>query len=97
MGHWIVFFLEVVKKHATEAVGLLDQGQRTESYLSDRQRAVWDTLQKNELLSRSEIYTIIGMLSATVRQALVKLMNMGQVESAGEGGATKYKVKKNDS
>lgn len=93
MSQWILFFLEVVNQQATEAIELLDQDKRTEVYLSDRQRAVWEALQENELLSRSEIHNLTKVPSGTVRQALVKLMDMEQVESVGEGRATKYRVK----
>jgi Fic family protein len=90
---WVLFFLEVVKTQATNAIKLLDQDKRTEIYLSDKQRAVWEVLQNSDVLSRLEIHEITGIPSTTVRQALLKLIDMDQIETLGEGKATKYRVK----
>jgi Fic family protein len=90
---WVLFFLEIVKKQARNAVELLDQEKNTEVYLSDKQRAVWQALQENEELSRSQIHEMTGIASTTVRQALLKLLDMGQIETIGEGKATKYRIK----
>ena len=90
---WVLFFLEVVKIQAKNAIELLDQDKRTEIYLSDKQRAVWEALQQHEALSRSEIQTITQISIATIRQSIAKLLNMDQIEPIGEGRATKYRVK----
>lgn len=93
ISSWVLFFLEVVLKQANNAIELLDQDKRTEIYLSDKQRAVWEALQNGDALSRSEIHKITGVPSTTVRQALLKLIEMDQIETLGEGRATKYRVK----
>jgi len=93
LSPWVLFFLEVVLKQAKNAIELLDQDKRTEMYLSDKQRAVWEALQNGEPLSRSEIQTITQISIATIRQSLAKLLEMDQIEAVGEGRATKYRVK----
>jgi len=88
-----LFFLETINIQAVQAIELLDQDKRTEVYLSERQRAFWEALQENQLLSRTKIHNLTKVPSGTVRQALVKLIGMEQVEAVGEGRATKYRVK----
>ena len=90
---WVLFFLEVVSKQAKNAIELLDQDKMTEMYLSEKQLAVWQALQGSGLLSRSQVQSIAQIPSPTVRQALLKLIEMNQVEAVGEGKATKYRVK----
>jgi len=57
-----------------------------------KQLAVWQALQGSDLLSRSQIQSIAQISPPTVRQDLLKLIEINQVESVGEGKATKYGV-----
>ncbi len=95
VSFWLVFFLEIMKKQAKEAIDLLNKDKKTEIYLSEKQLVVWQVLQENEALSRSEIQTLTQISLATVRQALAKLVQMNQIEAIGIGRATKYRFYSN--
>lgn len=58
-----------------------------------KQLAVRQALQGSDLLSRSQMQRIAQIPPPTVRQDLLKSIEINRVEAVEEGKATKYRVK----
>jgi Fic family protein len=90
---WVLFFLEVVRIQATEAVRLLENKEDMELILSQKQLLVWNIISNSpEPLTRSEVQNQTNIALSTVRQSLRKLLDLNKIESIGTGRATRYRV-----
>lgn len=90
---WLIFFLEVVKTQATQAMKLLDE-ESIENLLSAKQLALWRWSQQLEMLefSRKDAIQALGFPDRTVESIIKKLLLMKRFERLGEGMATRYRV-----
>jgi Fic family protein len=91
---WFLFFLDVVKKQATQAIELIEKGEDMELILSEKQYKVWNIISTNiEPLSISSIEDKTNISRDTIRQALEKLVKLNKIEVLGQGKGTRYRVK----
>ncbi len=89
---WLNYFLSVVKEQATRALVYL-QEEKFEDTLSPKQLEVWKYLVINNEASPIQIAKETGVIIATVRQALLRLMELDKVKRTGRGPQTKYRVR----
>jgi len=87
---WLNFFLSVVKEQADKAVGYLED-ETIEDILSAKQYAVWKYIAKVGEAGPGEIVEKTGVVMATVRQALERLVKLGKIKRIGGGRATRYR------
>jgi len=88
---WLLFFLEVIRDQAKMAVEL-NQKERIEVLLSEKQLAVWYFILEKKETTPREIRDALKMPVPTVLQALNKLLDMKKIERLGEGRSTRYKI-----
>jgi len=86
---WLNYFLSVVKEQATKALVYLEE-EKFEDVLSPKQFEVWKYLSGVGETSPAQISKETGILIATVRQALLRLMELGKVKRTGRGPQTRY-------
>lgn len=86
---WLNYFLSVVKEQATKALVYLEE-EKFEDVLSPKQYEVWKYLSGAGAASPAQISKETGILIATVRQALLRLMELGKVKRTGRGPQTRY-------
>lgn len=86
---WLNYFLSVVKEQATKALVYLEE-EKFEDVLSPKQYEVWKYLSSVGESSPAQITKETGILIATVRQSLLRLMEMGKVKRTGRGPQTRY-------
>jgi Fic family protein len=86
---WLNFFLSVVKEQATKALVYLEE-EKFEDILSPKQYEVWKYLSSVGEASPAQISKEAGILIATVRQSLLRLIELGKVKRTGKGPQTKY-------
>jgi Fic family protein len=86
---WLNYFLSVVKEQATKALVYLEE-EKFEDILSPKQYEVWKYLSSVGETSPAQITKETGILIATVRQALLRLMELGKVKRTGRGPQTRY-------
>ena len=91
ISSWIIFFLEVVKIQANEAVLLIENKEDMELILSQSQLKVWNMIsQSPEPISRSQIHQETQVPIPTIKQALDKLYKMEKIKRLGQGRAIRY-------
>ncbi len=86
---WLNFFLSVVQEQATKALSYL-QAEKIEDTLSPKQYEVWEYLSSVKEAAPSEIVKATDMALGTVRQALGRLVELGEIKRVGRGRATRY-------
>jgi len=86
---WLNYFLSVVREQATKALIYLEE-EKFEDVLSPKQHEVWRYLAGVGETSPAHISKETGVLIATVRQALLRLMELGKVKRTGRGPQTRY-------
>jgi len=86
---WLNYFLSVVKEQATKALVYLEE-EKFEDVLSPKQFEVWKYLSGVGETSPAQISKETCILIATVRQALLRLMELGKVKRTGRGPQTRY-------
>ncbi|KKS56342.1 MAG: Filamentation induced by cAMP protein Fic [Candidatus Magasanikbacteria bacterium GW2011_GWA2_42_32] len=86
---WLNFFLSVVQEQATKALSYL-QAEKIEDTLSPKQYEVWKYLSSVKEVAPSEIVKATDMALGTVRQALDRLVELGEIKRVGRGRATRY-------
>jgi Fic family protein len=89
---WLNYFLSVVKEQATKALVYL-QEERFEDTLSPKQLEVWKYLVIHNEASPTQIAKDTGIIVATVRQALLRLLALEKIKRVGRGPQTKYQLK----
>ena len=93
ISSWILFFLEVVKIQAIEAVKLLENKEDMELILSESQLKVWNTINQSlEPVSRSQIHQAVQIPISTIKQALDKLYKLDKIKRLGQGSGSRYCV-----
>ena len=86
---WLNFFFSVLKEQATKALGYLEE-EHIEDTLSPKQYEVWKYVSLVGDASPSEIAKETGIVMATVRQALARLIELEKVKRTGRGPGTRY-------
>lgn len=86
---WLNFFFSVLREQAKHALTYLEE-ERVEDTLSPKQYEVWKCISDAGNASLGEIIEATGIVRATVRQALLRLLELGKVKRVGRGRATRY-------
>ena len=86
---WLNFFLSVIKEQAVKALTYLEE-EKVEDTLSPKQYEVWKCLSTKGEASPSDIIEATGIVRATVRQALDRLVELGKAKRVGRGRGTRY-------
>lgn len=86
---WLNFFLSVIKEQAIKALTYLEE-EKVEDTLSPKQYEVWKYLSTKGEASPSDIIEATGIVRATVRQALDRLVELGKAKRVGRGRGTRY-------
>lgn len=89
---WLNYFLSVVKEQATKALIYLE-AEKFEDMLSPKQLIIWRYLLLHTDVTPVQISRETGVIIATVRQALLRLLKLEKVKRIGSGPQTKYQVK----
>lgn len=89
ISSWLNFFLSVVHEQATKALSYL-QEEKIEDTLSPKQYEVWKHLSNVKEAAPGEIVKATDMALGTVRQALDRLVELGEIKRVGRGRATRY-------
>jgi Fic family protein len=90
---WLNFFLSVVKEQATRALIYLEE-EKFEDMLSPKQLVVWKYLVVKSEASPAQIAKDTGIIIATVRQALLRLVALEKIKRVGSGPQIMYVVVK---
>jgi Fic family protein len=88
IASWLNFFLSVVKEQAIKALALVEQDQ--EEGLSPKQSEVLQYIITVHEVSPAEIASNTGIVLATVRKSLERLVILGKVKRIGRGRGTRY-------
>lgn len=86
---WLNFFFSVLKEQSSKALTYLEE-EHIEDTLSPKQYEVWKYLSTKGEASPGEIVKETGIVMATVRQALLRLVELGKVKRTGRGPGTRY-------
>ncbi len=86
---WLNFFFSTLEGQATKALMYLEE-ERIEDTLSPKQYAVWKYISGKGEGSLGEIIEATGIVRGTVRQALLRLVELGKLKRIGRGRATRY-------
>lgn len=87
---WLNFFLGIVQEQANKAAGYLED-EKVEDILSPKQYEVWKYISKGGEVGPGEIVKETGVIMATVRQVLARLVKLGKVKRIGSGRTTRYR------
>ncbi len=89
---WLVFFLNVVKTQADEALKLLE-ADNIEDLLSPKQLALWQWVldRGGQEFSRKDATAALGYPERTIESIIKKLLDMKRVQRLGQGNAVRYK------
>jgi len=90
---WLLFFLNILLKQTQMAIGLLTK-ESIENLLSEKQLAVWNYLNKHDIVTPKNLRDDLKIAGPTVIQILNKLLEMKKIERIGKGRATRYKIAK---
>ncbi|MFA5997113.1 MAG: Fic family protein [Candidatus Paceibacterota bacterium] len=85
---WLNFFLSIVKEQAVRALALVEREH--EEGLSPKQSEVLQFFASVHEASPAEIASATGMVTATVRKSLERLVELGKVKRIGRGRGTRY-------
>jgi Fic family protein len=85
---WLNFFLSVVKQQAIRALALVEAEH--EENLSPKQNAVSQFFTSSSPASPAEIAASTGIIIATVRKSLERLVLLGKIKKIGRGRGTRY-------
>jgi len=90
---WLIYFLEIVKAQATNALLLIEE-DRIENLLSEKQLVLWHWVQSRNMLefSRKDAVEATGFPQRTVEAIIKKLVDLKRLERIGEGRATRYRL-----
>ncbi len=86
---WLNFFFVVLKEQATKALSYLEE-EHIEDTLSPKQYEVWKFISKVGDASPAEIVQGTDIVMATVRQSLLRLVELGKLKRTGRGPGTRY-------
>jgi len=90
---WLLFFLNVVKLQATQALAMLESGT-IEHLLSPKQLIFWQWALQNEDVEfgRKDAVEALGFPERTVESIITKLLTLKRLQRLGQGQAVRYKV-----
>lgn len=90
---WLIFFLEIVKAQAIQALALI-QGDRIENLLSEKQLALWQWAQTRNApeFGRKDAVEALGFPPRTVEAIVKKLLDLKRLERIGAGRSTRYRL-----
>jgi len=86
---WLNFFLSVIKEQAKKALSYLEE-EKVEDTLSPKQYEVWNHISSISEAAPREIVKATGIALSTVRQALDRLVELGEIKRVGRGRGTRY-------
>ena len=86
---WLNFFFSVLEEQAKKVLTYLEE-ERVEDTLSPKQYEVWKHISTAGDASLGEIVEATGIVRATVRQALLRLVELVKIKQIGRGRATRY-------
>lgn len=86
---WLNFFLSVIKEQAEKALSYLEE-EKVEDTLSPKQYEVWQYIAGVGEASPGDIVKSTNVGMPTVRQALERLIELGEVKRIGRGRGTRY-------
>jgi Fic family protein len=86
---WLNFFFSALEEQAKKALTYLEE-ERVEDTLSPKQYEVWKYIATRDDANLGEIVAATGIVRATVRQALLRLVEIGKIKQTGRGRATRY-------
>ncbi len=86
---WLNFFFNVIEEQATKALTYLEE-ERVEDTLSPKQYEVWKYISSKGEANLREIIETTGIVRGTVRQALLRLVELRKLKQIGRGRATRY-------
>ncbi len=89
---WLVYFLEIVKSQATDALALIED-DRIENLLSEKQLALWQWVQtRNETeFARKDAVEALKFPRRTVEAIIKRLVELNRLEKIGLGRGTRYR------
>lgn len=89
---WLIFFLNIVKLQAHQALRILDAD--IEYLLSPKQLLLWQWALQNSTkeFSRKDIVEALDFAERTAEASIKKLVTLKKLQRIGEGKATRYKV-----
>lgn len=91
---WLTFFFSIMRMQAQKALALLE-GDRIEDVLSEKQLALWHWANSlaDKTFTRKMAIEALGFPPRTVEAIIKKLLDLKRLDRAGEGRATRYRVK----
>lgn len=90
---WLIYFLEIFKTQATNALALLECDQ-IEHLLSEKQLTLWQWVQarRESEFSRKDAVDALEFPARTVEAIIKKLLELKRIERIGAGRSTRYRV-----
>jgi Fic family protein len=90
---WLLYFLEIVKAQATQALAFIEQ-DNVEALLSDKQLQLWQWAQTRNAaeFGRKDAVEALGFPPRTVEAIIKKLEGLKRLQRIGEGRGTRYRV-----
>lgn len=89
---WLSFFLEIMMQQTKRAVNLITD-ERIETTFSKNQLTVWRYIQNKGEATIGVIVKDTNVSRATVKQALIKLQDIDNIEMLGVGRGARYRKK----
>lgn len=90
---WLLFFLKIVKQQSTDAFMIMEEGNKIEYLLSEKQLALWNWASNlQNTFSRKEAVEAMGFPERTVESIIKKLVDLKRLTKLGQGKATRYKI-----
>jgi Fic family protein len=87
---WLNFFMSVLKEQADIALKYLEE-EKIEDVLSPKQYEVWKYISGVDQTSTGDIVKATGIVLATVRQAIDRLLKIGKIKRISQGPSTRYR------
>ena len=89
---WLNFLLNILLEQTNQARKVMESDQ-PEKLLSEKQLRIYRFFEKNETLSKGELYNLLdkSIPEVSIRQALSRLITLKLIEKIGAGRATRYK------
>lgn len=92
---WLSYFLEILRKQATQAMALVESDQ-TEYLLSEKQLALWQWAREHRSaeFSRKDAIEALHFPARTVEGVIKRLLDLRKLERIGQGRGTRYRIAK---
>lgn len=86
---WLNFFFSALAEQAQKALTYLEE-ERIEDTFSPKQYEVWKYIVSKEDAGLAEIIEATGIVRGTVRQGLLRLLELRKIKRVGRGRGTRY-------